>query len=84
MAIGSIGNVVLLEYGLGNFGFLSFLDFVIGHTAFVPKYNGININTDIAQILPYVVGLVIVRNVRKNKGHHGPAYLGMSYFREER
>jgi len=54
--------------------------------AFVPSITGISINTDIAQILPYVVTILVlvVRNVRKNKGHHGPAYLGMSYFREER
>ncbi len=54
--------------------------------AFVPRMIGISINTDIAEMLPYVVTIIvlIVGSVMKNKGNQGPAYLGMSYFREER
>jgi len=54
--------------------------------AFVPSITGISVNTDIAQILPYVVTIIVLiaGNMRKNKSHPGPAYLGQSYFREER
>ncbi len=54
--------------------------------AFVPSIIGISINTDIAEMLPYIVTILvlIIGNIRSKKGHQGPAYLGMSYYREER
>ncbi len=54
--------------------------------AFVPSITGISINTDIAEILPYIVTIVVLiaGNLMKKGGHRGPAFLGMGYFREER
>ncbi|MBQ3155084.1 MAG: ABC transporter permease [Clostridia bacterium] len=47
---------------------------------------GIVISTDIVQMLPYVITILvlIVVNLRKNKENQGPASLGLPYFREER
>lgn len=47
---------------------------------------GIIISTDIIQMLPYVITILvlIVVNLRKSKENQGPASLGVAYFREER
>lgn len=53
---------------------------------YIPSLLGIQIDTFIAQMLPYVVTIIvlIIGSVRKNKENQGPASLGLSYFREER
>ena len=53
---------------------------------FIPTIIGLNINTFIAQMLPYVVTIIvlIIGSVRKKRENQGPASLGLSYFREER
>ena len=53
---------------------------------YLPKMLGINVPTDLAQMLPYVITILvlIVTNLRKNRESQGPAALGQSYFREER
>ena len=47
---------------------------------------GIKLSTDIIQMLPYIITILvlIVVNLRKNKENQGPAALGLAYFREER
>jgi simple sugar transport system permease protein len=47
---------------------------------------GWQLNTDLAQMLPYVVTIIvlIIGSTRKKKENQGPAALGLSYFREER
>ncbi len=47
---------------------------------------GIVISTDIIQMLPYVITILvlIVVNLRKSRENQGPASLGLAYFREER
>ena len=42
--------------------------------------------TDLVQMLPYVVTIVvlIVVSMRKKKENQPPAHLGLAYFREER
>lgn len=53
---------------------------------YVPSVLGWNINSFIAQMLPYVVTIIvlIIGSMRKKKENQGPASLGLSYFREER
>lgn len=53
---------------------------------YLPKMLGITVSTDLAQMLPYVITILvlIVSNLRKNRESQGPAALGQSYFREER
>lgn len=53
---------------------------------YLPEMLGITVSTDLAQMLPYVITILvlIVINLRKNRENQGPAALGMSYFREER
>lgn len=47
---------------------------------------GIVLSTDIVQMLPYIITILvlIVVNLRKNRENQGPASLGVPYFREER
>ena len=53
---------------------------------YIPTMIGVKINTELAQMLPYVVTIVIliIGCTRMKKENQGPAYLGRSYFREER
>lgn len=53
---------------------------------FVPAIIGIKVNTYLAQMLPYVVTIIVlvVGSLRKSRENQGPASLGLSYFREER
>ncbi|MBE6579181.1 MAG: ABC transporter permease [Ruminococcaceae bacterium] len=53
---------------------------------YLPKMLGITVSTDLAQMLPYIITILvlIVSNLRKNRESQGPAALGLSYFREER
>ena len=53
---------------------------------YVPTLIGIKINTELAQMLPYIVTIIIliVGCTRMKQENRGPAYLGRSYFREER
>lgn len=53
---------------------------------YLPQMLGIKISTDLAQMLPYIITILvlIVVNLRKRKENQGPAALGLSYFREER
>ncbi len=53
---------------------------------YVPSIFGISVNTFIAQMLPYIVTIIvlIIGSTRKKKENQGPAHLGLSYFREER
>lgn len=53
---------------------------------YVPTLVGINVNTELAQMLPYIVTIVILilGCTHMKKGNQGPAYLGQSYFREDR
>ena len=56
---------------------------------FLPSLLGIKMAiymTDLVQMLPYVVTIVvlIVVSMRKKKENQPPAHLGLAYFREER
>ncbi|HRL44121.1 MAG TPA: hypothetical protein PLL85_00520, partial [Gemmiger qucibialis] len=56
---------------------------------FLPSLLGITVAsymTDLIQMLPYVVTIVvlIVVSLRKKKENQPPEHLGLSYFREER
>lgn len=53
---------------------------------YVPNLIGIKINTELAQMLPYLVTIVIliIGCTHMKQENRGPAYLGRSYFREER
>ena len=53
---------------------------------YVPTLIGMKINTELAQMLPYIVTIIIliVGCTRMKQENRGPAYLGWSYFREER
>lgn len=53
---------------------------------YLPAMLGIKIPTDLLQMLPYIITIIvlIIVNLRKNKENQGPASLGLSYFREER
>ena len=53
---------------------------------YVPQLIHLPINTDIAQMLPYIVTIVVlvITSIRKKRENQPPASLGLSYFREER
>lgn len=53
---------------------------------FVPSLIGIKVNTDIAQMLPYLVTILVLifGATHMKRENRGPEYLGRSYFREER
>jgi simple sugar transport system permease protein len=53
---------------------------------YLPKMLGITVSTDLAQMLPYIITILvlIVINLRKSRENQGPAALGLAYFREER
>ncbi len=53
---------------------------------YLPQMLGIKVSTDLAQMLPYIITILvlIIVNLRKSKENQGPASLGLSYFREER
>ena len=53
---------------------------------YLPGLLGIKVSTDLAQMLPYIITIVvlIIVSLRKNKENLGPASLGATYFREER
>lgn len=53
---------------------------------YIPQLLNIKISTDLAQMLPYIITILvlIVVNLRKRKENQGPASIGLPYFREER
>lgn len=53
---------------------------------YFPQLLGIVISTDLAQMLPYIITILVIIavNLRKSKENQGPASLGAAYFREER
>lgn len=53
---------------------------------YVPELLKIKVSTDLAQMLPYIITIIvlIIVSFRKNKDNLGPASLGITYFREER
>lgn len=56
---------------------------------YIPRFVGVafpNYATDLLQMLPYIVTLLVLIgvNIRKKKENQPPAALGLSYFREER
>ena len=53
---------------------------------YVPTLIGVNVNTELAQMLPYIVTIVILilGCTHMKQENQGPAYLGQSYFREDR
>lgn len=53
---------------------------------YLPSVLGIQINTYIAQMLPYVVTIIvlIIGSLRKKKENQPPESLGLAYFREDR
>ncbi len=53
---------------------------------YLPEMLGITVPTYLAQMLPYIITIVVlvISNLRKSRENQGPASLGMSYFREER
>ena len=53
---------------------------------YVPVITGWQINTDLAQMLPYVVTIVvlIISSIKKSMENQAPNSLGLTYFREER
>ena len=53
---------------------------------YLPDMLGITVSTDLAQMLPYVITILvlIIINLRKSRENQGPAALGLSYFREDR
>ena len=67
---------------------LALTTFGMGVANFFGVYilNGASYMTDLIQMLPYVVTIVvlIVVSLRKKKENQPPEHLGLSYFREER
>lgn len=53
---------------------------------YIPAITHIDVNTDLAKMLPYVVTILVlvISSVRKSKENQAPASLGLPYFREER
>ena len=53
---------------------------------YIPELLGVELSTDLTQMLPYIITIVvlIIVSVRKKKENLGPASLGVTYFREER
>ncbi|MGN1080917.1 MAG: ABC transporter permease [Acutalibacteraceae bacterium] len=53
---------------------------------YVPAILGLKLNTYLAQMLPYIVTIIvlIIGSLRKRKENQGPQSLGLSYFREAR
>lgn len=53
---------------------------------YIYKVVGLQVDINIAQMLPYVVTIIvlIISSIRSKKENQGPASLGLSYFREER
>lgn len=53
---------------------------------FVPQIFNIKVDTYLAQMLPYVVTIIIlvVGSLHRSREKQGPAALGLSYFREDR
>ncbi len=53
---------------------------------YVPQILNIKVNTHLAQMLPYIVTIIIliIGSLRSSKEKQGPASLGLSYFREDR
>ena len=53
---------------------------------YLPGLLGIKVYTDLAQMLPYIITILVLIfvSLRKKKENLGPASLGMTYFREER
>lgn len=53
---------------------------------YIPSITGINVNTDLAKMIPYIVTILvlIISSIRKSKENQAPASLGLPYFREER
>lgn len=53
---------------------------------YVPTLIGVNVTTELAQMLPYIVTIVILilGCTHMKQENQGPAYLGQSYFREDR
>lgn len=53
---------------------------------YVPSLLNIKVNTQIAQMLPYVVTIVVLvlGGIKMKRENQGPEFLGRSYFREER
>ncbi len=52
----------------------------------LPGLLGIKMSTDLLQMLPYLVTIVvlIIVSLRKSRENQGPAALGLSYYREDR
>ena len=53
---------------------------------YIPELLGVELSTDLTQMLPYIITIVvlIIVSFRKKKENLGPASLGVTYFREER
>ena len=53
---------------------------------FVPNIIGVKLSTDLSQMLPYIVTIVVlvIVSLRRKKENQAPASLGLSYFREDR
>ena len=53
---------------------------------YLPGLLNIKVPTDLAQMLPYVITIIVlvIVSLRKKKENLGPASLGITYFREER
>ena len=53
---------------------------------YLPGLLNVKIPTDLAQMLPYIITILvlIIVSLRKKKENLGPASLGLTYFREER
>ena len=53
---------------------------------YIPSLFGIAINTQLMQMLPYIVTIIvlILGSVHQRREAQGPEYLGRSYFREDR
>lgn len=53
---------------------------------YLPALLGVNMSTDLARMLPYIVTIIvlIVISLRKKRETQPPASLGLPYFREER
>lgn len=63
--------------------------FLFWFYSYIPLLTGVafpNYATDLLQMLPYIVTLLVLIgvNIRKKKENQPPAALGLSYFREER
>lgn len=53
---------------------------------FLPNIIGIKVNTDLSQMAPYIVTIIvlIIVSLRRKRENQAPASLGLSYFREDR